>query len=271
MHQKAFSQKAKACYLAYLDIKDAWVRYSFWMFLAWVEIKIRYRGSKLGPFWISLSMAIFVSALGVIFSQIFHQSPKEYIPFLTCGFLVWNFIASTTIESCETFAVSRQHILQIKLPYLVYILKTIWRNVIVFFHNVVVYIAVMIYFHVSINWNLLWFFPAFLILLLNLMWFELLVSLASARFHDVRNIVASLVQVVFFVTPVTWMPKLVAAHSLILIWNPVAHFLNLLREPLLGIAPSLNQWLFCIVLTLFGWLITFPIFAYSRRYISFWV
>ena len=85
--------------------------------LGWNDIRQRYRRSVLGPFWITISMAVFILLLGVIYSHIFQIDVKTYFPFLALGYIIWGFIAQTTGESFISFQESERIIRQIRLPY----------------------------------------------------------------------------------------------------------------------------------------------------------
>src|SRR5215211_7702231 len=74
-----------------------------WTMLGWNDIRQRYRRSVLGPFWMTISMGVFIMLLGVIYSRIFHLPIDQYLPFLTIGYITWGFISQTTVESCNAF------------------------------------------------------------------------------------------------------------------------------------------------------------------------
>src|SRR3954465_10779245 len=92
-----------------------------WGMLAWDDIRQRYRRSILGPFWITLSMGVFIVMLGVIYSRLFHMDVASYLPYLAAGFITWGFIATATTEGCHAFQEGERILKQIKLPYGVYI------------------------------------------------------------------------------------------------------------------------------------------------------
>src|SRR3954468_8139946 len=74
-----------------------------WTMLGWNDIKQRYRRSVLGPFWITLSVGIFILVLGIIYSRIFKVEIATYMPFLALGYVLWGFISQTVIESCNAY------------------------------------------------------------------------------------------------------------------------------------------------------------------------
>src|SRR5579862_3469636 len=73
--------------LAWLDIKEGLQKWPIWMMLAYQDIKLRYRRSVLGPFWLTLSMAITVYTMGYLYGHLFHIELKTYYPFLVAGML----------------------------------------------------------------------------------------------------------------------------------------------------------------------------------------
>jgi ABC-type polysaccharide/polyol phosphate export permease len=113
--------------------------------------------------------------------------------------------------------------------------------------------------------------PALLLLVANLYWVSLLIGLVGTRFRDMTPIIANCVQVAFFVTPISWMPKLLSPDSLILRLNPLVYYIEIVRSPLLNIAPSLNSWIVAGSITVTGLTLSLLIFSSYRHRISFWV
>src|SRR5206468_5355454 len=105
-----------------------------------------YRRSMLGPFWLTASTAIMVVALGFVYSKIFDIPLAEFIPFVSVGLLIWSFISTIVIEAGSLFTGSESYIKQIRLPYSLYVYRFIWSKVIIFAHNFIIYIGVMIFF-----------------------------------------------------------------------------------------------------------------------------
>lgn len=171
-----------------------------WMILAWDDIRQRYRRSVLGPFWITLSMGMFIFLLGMIYGRLFHMELATYLPYLSVGFILWCFIAAVTSESCMAFHESSRIIKQIKLPYSVYILRVVWRNFIVFLHNIVIFIPVAVIFKVMPNLATLYALPGLVLVGVNVTWVAMLLAILSTRYRDIMPIVATIVQIMMFAT-----------------------------------------------------------------------
>lgn len=216
-------------------------------------------------------MLIFIVAMGEVYSRLFHEELGSYIPFFTAGFLMWTFISASINESIEVFKANASFIKQIRLPFNLYIFKHLSRHAIFLAHNLVVYVLVMLYFRLNPGWNLLWVIPGFLLLFINVYWICLLVTLLSTRYRDTGPLLNSCIQIAFFITPISWMPKLIGPHSLIMKLNPFVYFLGATRNPLLGTCPTLHTWEYNVLAALGGMSITLVIFTYSRAKIPFWV
>jgi ABC-type polysaccharide/polyol phosphate export permease len=130
------------------DLLSAVRKSSLWTALGWNDIRQRYRRSVLGPFWITLSMAVFITVLGVIYSNIFKIELRTYLPYLTLGYIIWGFVSTTTSESSIAFQESERIIRQIRLPYSIFILRVVWRNFIVFLHTIVIFVPVAMFYDV---------------------------------------------------------------------------------------------------------------------------
>ena len=257
--------------LAMQDLKKAFCQYRIWLHLGWVDVKQRYRRSVIGPWWISLSMLIFIAMMGIVFSRLLDQSLDEYIPFFTAGFLFWTFLSSSVTEGAEIFKAHGGFIKQINLPHSLYIFKHIARQVIILLHNFVVYLLVCAFFRFNPGLTFLLVIPGFLLLLINVYWICSLVAMLSTRFRDIVPIIGSCVQIAFFVTPISWLPKLLDENSMILKFNPLVYLLDIVRSPLLGVVPSAMSWSVCVAMAIIGCTISMVIFAFARSRIAFWV
>lgn len=257
--------------LALQDLKKGFLQHRVWRHLGWLEVKQRYRRSILGPWWISLSMLIFILMMSIVFSRLFQQPLKEYIPFFTAGFLFWTFISSSVVEAADVFRANEGFIKQVNLPFSLYIFKHLVRQVICLLHNLVVYILICIFFKLNPGFAVLFVIPGFLLLALNIYWICFLVAMICARFRDMVPIITSCVQIAFFVTPISWMPRLLDPNSMIMKFNPLVYMLDIVRSPLLGGLPSLLSWSVNLGLAIVGSALSLVLFSKVRTRIAFWV
>ena len=257
--------------LALLDLREAIQQFWFWLALGWNDIIQRYRGSILGPFWLTLTSAMFIAGLGPLYAGLFGLDVKQYLPFMALGVLVWNFITATINECCSAF-IDRAHLMkQTRLPRLTCIFHVVWRNLLVFAHSLPVYVAVMVYCQIPLSPQMLLAVPGLILLVFNLLWIGLLLAIACLRFRDVRQIVSSLLLLGFFFTPVMWNPKMQSVNPWVVNANPFAAFIELVRAPLLGEAILLPLLALALAYLVIGTAITALAFIRYRKQIIYWV
>ena len=244
-----------------------------WGMLGWHDLRQAYRRSALGPFWITAGMGIQIATMGVVFSLIFQTQPQEYVPFLAVSIILWMFIAASINDSCLSFISAEGIIKQLDVLLHVHVFRVLWKNTLNFAHNLVIIPIAFLIVGFSIGSSIFLFVPAFALLILNLSWISMILALLSARFRDTPPIVNSLMTVAFYVTPVMWYPSLLpggTAH-LLLGLNPLYHLLQIVRLPILGELPTLENWYLSALLAIAGWAITLLSFGRFRSRVAFWV
>jgi ABC-2 type transport system permease protein/lipopolysaccharide transport system permease protein len=256
---------------ALTDIAEGWRRRPLWGTMGLQDIRRRYRRSVIGPFWITLSMGVMVAALGLLYGTIFKQDMHDYLPYLAAGFVVWGLISNLILEGTAVFVGAEGLIRQLPAPLSVHVYRLLWSNLIIFGHNIWVFVAVALWYGLNPGWTMLLALPALLLVVLNGFWVALLAGLLSARFRDIPLVVASVVQVLFFITPVIWRPDMVPDRAMILDLNPLHHFVEILRAPLLGQVPALHHWLAASVITAVGWAAALGFFRVYRWRLAYWV
>ena len=262
--------------LALQDLVEGARAFHLWGLLGWQDIRLRYRRSTLGPFWLTISMGAMVGGLGLLYGGLFKLEPADYLPFLAAGFLLWGLLSGLVEEGCATFTSAEGIIKQVNLPLSVHMFRAAFRNLVIFGHNAVVYVATAVLFAVQPGWAGLLVLPGLVLFCLNGLWMGLLVAIVSARFRDVAQIVATVMRFSFFLTPIIWKPELMSNRASfldesILYFNPFFHLIELVRGPMLGQTPGLVSWLAALGMALGGWLVTLLMYRRYRRRIAYWV
>lgn len=257
--------------LAVLDISEGLASYRLSATLGWLDIKLRYRGSVLGPFWLTLSTAIMVMAMGLLYSELFHMELENYLPYLALSLVLWNALGGIVGDACVCFTSSEGTIRSLRMPFTIHASRTVVRNLLVLLHNVVVIIGVFAWYRVWPGATAFAALPGVLLWILDSLAACLLLGAFCARFRDVAPIVGSIMQIAFFLTPIIWKPELIDGNAVYLLFNPFYPLLALVRDPLLGNLPGPEIWgaaagwsaLLCTA----SWLL----FARVRGRLAFWV
>lgn len=257
--------------MAVKDLIEGMGKSWLWMALAMQDIKLRYRGSLLGPLWLTVSTVVMVLAMGTLYAKLFHSDVAQYLPFVAIGLVIWQFVSTSVIDGCNTFVLVQPVIQQVRLPFSVYAYRLVYRNFIILAHNFAIIPLVLLFFRIPVHWTIVLILPALAVLFVNGIWLSILFGMLSARFRDVPPIVTSFVQVVFFVTPVFWSPDLLGVWKGPAELNPLFAAIDVVRAPLLGAPIAPHSWSILVLVTVVGCAVTFALFARFRSRIAFWV
>lgn len=255
------------------DIKRATLDIELPLYLAKADIRQRYRRSTLGPFWITISTGVMIACIGIIFGSLFKSPMSEFLPFLAAGLVIWSLISTTITDVTTVFAAAEPIIKQLPIPLCTHVYRMIFRNLYIFFHNIIIFPVVLLFVQRPINLELFWFIPGLLLLTLNLGWISIILGIVCSRFRDLTQIVISILQIFFYVTPIIWMPNLLPARTSVMMLdpNPFYHLLAIIRQPLLGHSPTLLNWSFCTLMSLIGWLLAIKFFDRYRSRVAYWL
>jgi lipopolysaccharide transport system permease protein len=254
------------------DAREAMLLWRLCCTLGWLDIKLRYRGSVLGPFWLTLSTAIMVAAMGSIYAGLFNMNLPEYLPFLVLSLVLWGFLAALVGDASVGYTSSEGLIRSVRMPFTLYAARIVLRNVLVLAHNVVVVVGVFAIFGVWPGATGLLAVPGFALWLADAFALCLLLGALCARFRDIPPIVTSVLQIAFFITPIIWKPEFVGPdRRWLLPLNPFFSIMEVVRGPLLGTVPSTIDVISAVgyscLLCVGAWLL----FARVRGRIAFWL
>ena len=256
------------------DLKDGARLWRLVWALGLADIRLRYRGSVLGPFWLTLSTAVMIGSMAFLYAFLFHTEIHTYLPYLTVSLIFWNFLSALITEGSMCFISADATIRGMRMPLVVHAGRSVVRNTIVLAHNLVVVVVVLAVMHTRFGWYALWAIPAFFLWLLDGLAVSVLFGAFCARFRDVPQIIASLLQIAFFVTPIMWYANVLAHHptgQILVRFNPFYVILEVLRAPILGeaVTPGIAAKAVLGSAILIG--IAGVVFARARGRLAYWV
>lgn len=259
--------------IALSDIAASIKRHQLVGVLGWQDVRQRYRRSALGPFWITIGMGVMIGTIGVVFGQIFNTPLHDFFPFLTVGIILWTFMSAVITEGAMGFIAAEAIVKQLPIPLFVHILRLIWRNLLIVSHNIVIFPLVLVIVGRPLGWEALVSIPGLLLLVFNLTWMSLILGILCARYRDMPQIINSVLQVFFYLTPIMWMPSQLPARAgaYLLDTNPFHHLLEIVRAPLLGSLPTDLNWIVSAGLAVVGWTIAILLFGRYKHRIAYWL
>ena len=253
------------------DIPVGFFSYHVWVRLGWHDIKQRYRRSVLGPFWFTLSTLIMVGVLGVLYSMLLNQDIKNYLPYLGIGLVLWQYISTCISEGSNTFITYGYVMKQVRMPITIHVMRIVWRNFIILLHSLPVVIILMFIFGHQLNFYFILVIPGLLLLFLNTVWINLVLSIICTRYRDILPIVTNLIQVAFFFTPIMWSKDLLKDRAWAADINPFHHMIEIVRAPILGLDSNWISWGISIGLVIIGFGIAQYLMIKCRNRVPYWL
>jgi len=254
------------------DLAESFERWQLWWLLGYNDVRQRYRRSRVGQLWITISMGIFVIAIGPVYALLFNTELKEFLPYLTVNIVVWGFISSMINDACTAFIQSDGYIRQERLPKIGFLYRILVRNLLILGHNALLIPLVFIAFGKSVDPVALLAIPGLIIVTVNCLLMALFLATICSRFRDFPQIVSNVVQVAFFLTPIFWQKKqILADYHFVVDYNPFASLLSVVSSPILGKVPTMFEYGMCLMMTLVVGLVAVPFFARYRARIVYWL
>ncbi|MGH3851731.1 MAG: galactan export ABC transporter permease subunit Wzm/RfbD [Pseudonocardiaceae bacterium] len=258
---------------AFRDLGQGWKQRPLWGYLGWQDIKQRYRRSVLGPLWISISMGVIATAMGILYGTLFGENIATFLPYVATGLLIWNFINGCILEGSEVFIANEGLIKFLPAPLTLHVYRLVWRQTLFFLHNLVIWLLLVIIFPQPLSWTVLLALPAFALLVLNGAWISVLAGILATRFRDIPPIIASVTQLLFFMTPIVWSYERLKSNPLAgyVELNPVMHFVEIIRQPLLGQEIVWRHWYVVGAITVAGCGAALVCLRNYRSRVAYWV
>ena len=263
---------------AYGDLAAGWQQRRLWGHLGLQDVRQGYRRSVLGPLWITISMAVTAFALGILYSALFALNLRTFLPYVATGLIIWTFIAGCINQGTEVFIRNEGLIKHLPSPLSVHVFRMVWHQVLLFAHNLAVWAILMVVFRRGLGFEALLAIPALAVVVANGLWVAFLVGIIATRFRDIPPVMASIVQLMFFLTPIVWIyadfrdrPGAIGERARLAEFNPFLHFLEILRAPMIGDPIVLRHWIVALAITVVGSAVAMLAMRNYRARVSYWV
>ena len=239
--------------------------------LAVQDIELRYKRSMLGPFWISASLVATILALAYVFSAVFRQEFANYIAFLGAGLLTWQLILTMVNEGAASVTEHSSFLQNVRMPLSTAAGRIVMRNAIIFAHNAGAVMATLLIFGLQPTSTMLLAIPGAALILFTGFFVALALGPLCTRFRDIPLVIQSIMQVIFFLTPIFWLPDSVTHRPMFIHANPFYHMIELVRAPLLGEPATMLNWQVALWCCAGAMLVALISVSIARRRVNLWL
>lgn len=246
----------------------------FWVYATWLVLVTRYRQSRLGLLWALVPPGIYAFGVGWFFSTLIGVSPRELVPHMGMGYVVFRLVTASLNEATTVFAGHASFIMDGRVRLTDYVLRVVGRGFFYFLLSFPV-LAAAFYISTSFNpWGLVALPFTVLIVVLNIAWMGVLVGVLGARLPDVNQLVGSILMFSFLFTPILWFADQVPINSLrggVARANPLFHLVEVVRAPLLGEPIETLTYVYLVCLLIVGWTLAAMVYRRYARFVPIWI
>ena len=229
--------------------------------------------TRMGVLWPTLGLGIRILAIATIFSAAFRQESSSFAMLIATGLVCWSLINDVTNTSVSSFSRAKGILMSMPLPPHALPLRNLFRESMFFAQNLVLVIPLLVLLNEFGNVRFDLFALGLVLVIPSLVGIAWLVSIVSVQFPDIGKLISSIMQVMFFITPVIWdsrrFPE--GIMSVIVQINPFYHLLNVIRLPLMGDTPTIANYLVVLIGGSVSLLLGFWLISKNRNKILRWL
>jgi ABC-type polysaccharide/polyol phosphate export permease len=243
-----------------------------WYFMTYQDIVGRYRRTTLGPWWVTISTGISLTAMGVVWSTLFQMRLGTLFPYMAPGLVIWTFIAAVLTEGTLLFCSAGGMAKNIKIPLFTFVFSFILRILYTLLQNSIIIVLVFLIFKVSVTPKAFLSLIGLVLLVLASLPTTIILAMLGARFRDFSQIIGSVITFLMLLTPIMWDVSILKGKAVYIAYlNPITYFVMLIREPLLNRTPDIIYYYGAFSITAI--LMVLSAFVYSKyeRRIIYWV
>ena len=202
--------------------------------LARSDMRHRYVRSLLGPFWMSLQMAIVVAVLGSVIGQMSNADMISRLPMLALSMTAWTFLNSVVLDATTALQNSASLIRDRALPPVIFLLQCTFRQGLFALHNACVPLLLWLLLTTHDVSGALAALPGLSLFVICTFGLSLVLGALATRYRDLKPIIESTLMLAFLASPVIWSADMINHRSTVMRLNPLTHLFAVWREPLAG-------------------------------------
>ncbi len=228
-----------------LNLKEIWQYKELFYFFTWRDIKVKYKQTAIGFLWAILQPFLTMLIFALFFGKLLGV-PSDGIPypvFAFSGLIIWNVFATGLTNSANSMVTNANIIKKIYFPRLIIPMSSILVAAFDFLMALLVFLGLMVYYHISFSWLLLIYVPAALLLtIITVFGAGSLLAALNVKYRDFRYVIPFLVQALMFLTPVIYPVSIITYPwaKFLLAINPMTGAVNLMRGAVIQSAPDVQ-------------------------------
>ena len=234
-----------------VNFQEIWQYRDMWSMLVLRNITVMYKQTILGPLWFFIQPVLSTVMYMVVFGNI-AGIPTDGLPqplFYLAGIALWQYFSSCLSSTSNTFTSNAGIFGKVYFPRLIMPLATVTSNLLKFFIQLSLFVAVYVYYvvftdvQIAVNTYAL-LFPVLIIMMAGLaLGFGILFSSMTTKYRDLTVLLGFFVQLWMYATPVIYPLSFITNEKLKLIMslNPITSIVETFKYGILG-SGSFSWW-----------------------------
>jgi ABC-type polysaccharide/polyol phosphate export permease len=238
--------------------------------LAWSDMRHRYVRSLLGPFWMSIQMAIMVAVLGSVIGHFSNTSALTRLPMLALSLTAWTFLNGVILDATTALQGASSLIKDRALSPIIFLLQSCFRQALFALHNASVPLLLWLMLTPMHVTGIIEAIPGLVVFIVCTFGLSLVLGALATRYRDIKPIIESSLTLAFLSSPIVWTPEMIDRGSTFMRLNPLTHLFAIWREPMAtGQVPttSVGYVLACLAALTLAGIVTFR----HLRKAAFWI
>ena len=222
---------------ASLRLRELWEFRELLYFLAWRDIKIRYKQTVLGVAWALLQPLLTMLLFWLLFGRLagIKSDDIPYPIFAFTALVVWSFFANAVTSSSNSLVGSSQLITKVYFPRMIIPLAAVGAGLLDLIITLPLLAVMGVYYGVELRWTIS-IVPVLMLLAMLLaggvgMW----LSALNVKYRDVRFALPFVVQLWMFASPIIYPSSMLPTKWRWMLWlNPLTGIIENFRAALFG-------------------------------------
>lgn len=250
------------------DLRQGIARKNVWVALAQEDIGDQHRRTMLGPLWLLVNYLAFAGVFVFVFRN---NSGENYLSYVAIGLLVWMYIMETINNSVTLFTREESFIKGTTLPLTVYVLRLAMQTSIRSLYSLAGCIVLLAISGIQLDFSWIWSALGILLILVTTIPAIILFALAGTFMPDSQFVVAYMMRIGMFLTPVFWVHSGTGDNIRFVFyyWNPFTYFLEIVRAPILTGEFPAQAFLLCGSMSAALWIVALLLFGSLKKDVVF--
>ena len=258
--------------LAWSDLRQSLERLRLVAWLGWRDASLPYQRAVIGPYWITLHIAIWSFGIGYMLKGQLGAGHPNYLVYVAIGVTLFSVLTTFFTDGSQALTKQASLIVNVPNPISIHVLRLATKGIIELGFSLPVIALAMVLTRAPLHATALLAIPGLALLLIFGFGCSLFLSCASIRLPDLPFLIRAIMRFMIFFTPVFWVPDRASALRTALVdVNPFYHFLTIVRDPLLGTVPSPHHYWIAIVFAAIAVIAGLLVFGLMRKRMTIWL